>query len=65
MHDGDAEIKRMYVVPDARGRGHARALLAELEPHRGRGGPVAVLSEAAARRAGVVICGRVSLLASE
>jgi GNAT superfamily N-acetyltransferase len=29
--DGDAEIKRMYVVPHARGRGHARALLAELE----------------------------------
>lgn len=28
---GDAEIKRMYVVPDARGKGHARALLAELE----------------------------------
>ncbi|MFP5022890.1 GNAT family N-acetyltransferase [Pseudonocardia phyllosphaerae] len=29
--DGDAEIKRMYVVPGARGRGYARALLAELE----------------------------------
>lgn len=26
-----AEIKRMYVVPAARGRGHARALLTELE----------------------------------
>ena len=26
-----AEIKRMYVVPAARGRGHARAILAELE----------------------------------
>lgn len=25
------EIKRMYVVPEARGRGHARAVLAELE----------------------------------
>lgn len=28
---GDAEIKRMYVVPDVRGKGHARAVLAELE----------------------------------
>ena len=31
LRDGDAEIKRMYVVPDARGAGHARTLLAELE----------------------------------
>ena len=31
LADGDAEIKRMYVVPAARGRGYARALLAELE----------------------------------
>ena len=29
--DGDAEIKRMYVVPAARGRGLARTVLAELE----------------------------------
>lgn len=29
--DGDAEVKRMYVVPAARGRGYARAVLAELE----------------------------------
>jgi GNAT superfamily N-acetyltransferase len=29
--DGDAEIKRMYVVPAARGRGLARAVLAALE----------------------------------
>jgi GNAT superfamily N-acetyltransferase len=29
--DGVVEIKRMYVVPDARGRGLARAMLAELE----------------------------------
>lgn len=31
LRDGDAEIKRMYVVPAARGRGHARAVLDELE----------------------------------
>ena len=31
LHDGDAEIKRMYVVPIAQRRGHARVLLAELE----------------------------------
>jgi GNAT superfamily N-acetyltransferase len=28
---GDAEFKRMYVTPSARGRGFARAILAELE----------------------------------
>jgi len=31
LRDGDAEIKRMYVVPHAQRRGHARAVLAELE----------------------------------
>ncbi|SFP24463.1 Acetyltransferase (GNAT) family protein [Amycolatopsis arida] len=31
FRQGDAELKRMYVVPEARGRGHARAMLAELE----------------------------------
>jgi GNAT superfamily N-acetyltransferase len=31
FRDGDAELKRMYVVPWARGRGLARALLADLE----------------------------------
>lgn len=31
LADGDAELKRMFVVPGARGRGLARVLLAELE----------------------------------
>jgi ribosomal protein S18 acetylase RimI-like enzyme len=31
LRPGDAEIKRMYVVPAVRGRGFARAVLAELE----------------------------------
>ena len=33
-----AEIKRMYVVPRARGRGHARAVLATLEESARRAG---------------------------
>ncbi|SDL05913.1 GNAT family N-acetyltransferase [Streptomyces indicus] len=36
--DGDAELKRMYVVPEARGLGLARRILALLEEDaRGRG----------------------------
>lgn len=31
LRDGDVEIKRMYVVAAHRGRGHARAVLRELE----------------------------------
>ncbi|MQA09205.1 MAG: GNAT family N-acetyltransferase [Pseudonocardiaceae bacterium] len=31
FQDGDAELKRMYVPPAARGRGYARAVLTELE----------------------------------
>ena len=31
LRDGDAELKRMYVVPEARGRGYARAVLRHLE----------------------------------
>jgi GNAT superfamily N-acetyltransferase len=35
LGDGAAEIKRMYVVPAARGRGHAGALLRALEDAAG------------------------------
>ena len=31
LRDWDAEVKRMFVVAAQRGRGHARAVLAELE----------------------------------
>jgi GNAT superfamily N-acetyltransferase len=31
LRDGDAEVKRMYVTAAQRGRGYARAVLAELE----------------------------------
>jgi ribosomal protein S18 acetylase RimI-like enzyme len=31
LRDGDAEIKRMYIVPEARGKGLARQMLAKLE----------------------------------
>ncbi len=29
--EGDAELKRMFVIPETQGRGYARAILAELE----------------------------------
>ncbi|MFJ7909474.1 GNAT family N-acetyltransferase [Kitasatospora sp. NPDC096204] len=31
LRDGDAEVKRMFVIPEARGRGLARAVLRRLE----------------------------------
>jgi GNAT superfamily N-acetyltransferase len=42
VHDGAAEIKRMYVAPHARGRGCARALLKALEDAAGAAGHAAV-----------------------
>ncbi|MEV4266597.1 GNAT family N-acetyltransferase [Kribbella sp. NPDC049584] len=46
-HPGDAEVKRVYVTPAARGRGYARRLLATLEEAaRSAGHPVLRLSTA-------------------
>ncbi|MFI5696733.1 GNAT family N-acetyltransferase [Kribbella sp. NPDC051586] len=46
-HPGDAEIKRVYVTPAARGRGYARRLLAGLEEAaRSAGHPVLRLTTA-------------------
>jgi GNAT superfamily N-acetyltransferase len=43
--DGDAEIKRMYVVPEARGRGLARRILAELEAGAAAAGRIRMVLE--------------------
>lgn len=45
LRDGDAELKRMYVVPAAQGRGFARAVLAELERTAREAGRVRVVLE--------------------
>jgi GNAT superfamily N-acetyltransferase len=45
FRDGDAEIKRMFVVPEARGRGLARRLLAELEQSAARAGRLRMVLE--------------------
>ncbi|MFE9889725.1 GNAT family N-acetyltransferase [Streptomyces scopuliridis] len=42
---GDAEVKRMYVVPEARGRGLARRILAALEDSARRAGRVRMVLE--------------------
>lgn len=43
--DGDAEIKRMYVVPEARGRGLARRILRLLEDSAREAGRVRMVLE--------------------
>lgn len=43
--DGDAEIKRMFVVPEARGRGLARRLLARLEEDAAAAGRLRMVLE--------------------
>jgi ribosomal protein S18 acetylase RimI-like enzyme len=47
LRPGDAEIKRMYVVPAARGRGFARAVLAELELSAAAAGRLRMVLETA------------------
>lgn len=48
--DGDVELKRMYVVPSARGRGWARVMLAELEGAAVRAGRKRILLETGSRQ---------------
>lgn len=43
--DGDAEIKRMYVVPEARGRGLSRVILAALEADARAAGRIRMVLE--------------------
>jgi GNAT superfamily N-acetyltransferase len=50
FRDGDAEVKRMYVVPSARGRGYARLLLAELERTARAEGRLRVVLETGTRQ---------------
>lgn len=48
--DGDAEVKRMYVVPEVRGKGFARAVLAELECTAAAAGRRRMILETATRQ---------------
>ncbi|WP_327288086.1 GNAT family N-acetyltransferase [Streptomyces sp. NBC_01198] len=48
--DGDAEIKRMFVVREARGRGLARAILAELEASAAAAGRTRMVLETGQRQ---------------
>lgn len=43
--DGDAELKRMYVIPEARGLGLARRILAALEEDAGAAGRIRMVLE--------------------
>ncbi|MGW0705979.1 GNAT family N-acetyltransferase [Streptomyces sp. NPDC002643] len=48
--DGDAEIKRMYVIPEARGRGLARRILTELESDARQAGRTRMVLETGSKQ---------------
>ncbi|MGK5548316.1 GNAT family N-acetyltransferase [Streptomyces sp. URMC 127] len=48
--DGDAEVKRMYVIPEARGRGIARRILAALEEDARAAGRTRMVLETGAKQ---------------
>jgi GNAT superfamily N-acetyltransferase len=50
LRDGDAEVKRMYVTAAHRGRGHARAVLAELERTAAAAGLARIVLETGTRQ---------------
>jgi GNAT superfamily N-acetyltransferase len=50
LRDGDAEVKRMYVAAAHRGRGYARAVLAELERAAAAAGLARVVLETGTRQ---------------
>lgn len=50
FNDGDAELKRMYIAPEARGNGLARRLLAELEKAAALAGRKRVVLETGIRQ---------------
>ncbi|WP_243792479.1 GNAT family N-acetyltransferase [Saccharopolyspora gloriosae] len=50
FEDGDVEVKRMYVAPQARGRGFARRMLTELEERAVAAGYKRVLLETGDRQ---------------
>lgn len=49
-NDADAELKRMYVAPAARGKGFAREILAELERTAGAAGARRLILETGIRQ---------------